>query len=75
MKITKRPRGRRECLTGTHRATIDLTDLHYVESVLAGRVASCVCDGELEPPQGASCRTRSGFRAWLRRAKRGNKRA
>ena len=49
---------------------MDLTDLHYVKSVLAWRVASCVCDGDLEPPQGARCRTRSGFRAWLRRAKR-----
>lgn len=52
-----------------HLSRIDLTDLYYVDSVLAGRVASCVCDGELEPPQGATCRTRSGFRAWLRRAK------
>lgn len=47
---------------------MDLTDKHYVESVLAGRVASCVPDGDLEPPKGATCRTRSGFRAWLRRA-------
>lgn len=54
---------------GGRPSRIDLTDLHYVESVLAGRVANCVCDGDLEPPQGAACRTRSGFRAWLRRAK------
>ena len=49
---------------------IDLTDMAYVESVLAGRVASCVPDGELLPPKGAACQTRSGFREWLRRAKK-----
>lgn len=48
----------------------NLDDRQYVEAVLAGRVASCVPDGELEPPLGARCRTRSGFRAWLRKAKR-----
>jgi hypothetical protein len=47
---------------------MDLTDLSYVRSVLAGKVASCVCDGDLEPPQGARCRTRNGFRSWLARA-------
>lgn len=44
-------------------------DILYVRSVLSGRVASCVPCGSLEPPQGARCRTRSGFRAWLRRHK------
>lgn len=43
-------------------------DVNYVRSVLAGKVASCVCDGDLTPPTGAKCTTRSGFRAWLRRA-------
>lgn len=42
-------------------------DMDYVRSVLAGRVASSVADGDLEPPAGARCTTRSGFRAWLRR--------
>lgn len=45
-------------------------DIHYVIAVLAGRVASCVQDGQLEPPEGAKCRTRSGFRSWLKRAKK-----
>lgn len=49
---------------------MDTTDIEYVRAVLAGRVASCVCDGDLEPPQGARCRTRSGFRGWLRRAEK-----
>lgn len=47
---------------------MDTTDRKYVESVLAGRVASSVADGDLDPPAGAKCRTRSGFRAWLRRS-------
>jgi hypothetical protein len=42
-------------------------DIDYVKSVLAGKVASCVLDGELMPPDGAKCKTRAGFRAWLRR--------
>ena len=42
-------------------------NIAYVRSVLSGRTASCVCDGDLEPPAGAKCRTRSGFRSWLRR--------
>lgn len=43
-------------------------DIDYVKSVLEGRVANCVPDGELDPPTGARCKTRSGFRAWLRKA-------
>lgn len=43
-------------------------DKEYVRSVLAGTVANCVPDGALEPPAGARCKTRAGFRAWLRRA-------
>jgi hypothetical protein len=41
--------------------------IDYVRSVLAGKVAANVMDGDLEPPAGATCRTRSGFRAWLKR--------
>lgn len=51
-------------------ATMDLADLSYVRSVLAWRVAASVADGDLEAPAGAKCRTRSGFRAWLRRAEK-----
>jgi hypothetical protein len=50
-------------------ATPDL-DMEYVRSVLAGRVASSVADGDLDPPSGARCTTRSGFRAWLRRTEK-----
>jgi hypothetical protein len=42
-------------------------DARYMKSVLAGRVGSCVQDGELEPPDGFRAKTRSGFRAILRR--------
>ena len=49
---------------------MNATDLSYVVSVLKGKVASCVPDGSLTPPEGAKCRTRSGFRAWLRRVKK-----
>ncbi len=45
----------------------DETDWNYVVSVLKGRTASDVCDGDLDPPQGARCKTRSGFKAWLAR--------
>jgi hypothetical protein len=44
--------------------------MEYVRSVLAGRVASSVADGDLDPPSGARCTTRSGFRAWLRRTEK-----
>lgn len=47
---------------------MNIQDLDYVRCVLAERVASSVADGDLEPPAGARCRTRSGFRAWLKRA-------
>ena len=49
---------------------IDIRDINYVRSVLAEKVASSVADGDLEPPAGARCRTRSGFRAWLKRAEK-----
>gem|GEM_PF-5250530 len=45
------------------------SDINYVRSVLTGKIASSVCDGDLTPPTGSKCTTRSGFRAWLRRAK------
>ena len=48
---------------------IDIADMCYVEAVLCGKIASCVADGDLEPPQGARCKTRSGFWAWLKRAR------
>lgn len=49
---------------------MNIQDLDYVRSVLAEKVASSVADGDLEPPAGARCRTRSGFRAWLKRAEK-----
>jgi len=49
---------------------MNITDIRYVQAVLNQQVASNVVDGELDPPKGARCRTRSGFRAWLRRAKK-----
>ena len=49
---------------------INIKDIEYVRSVIAGKVASSVADGDLEPPTGARCRTRSGFRAWLKRAEK-----
>ena len=50
--------------------TLNIEDIEYVRSVLAEKVASSVADGDLEPPTGARCRTRSGFRAWLKRAEK-----
>jgi hypothetical protein len=49
---------------------INIIDIDYVRSVLAEKVASSVADGDLEPPAEARCRTRSGFRAWLKRAEK-----
>jgi len=49
---------------------MNVNDITYVRAVLSEQVASCVVDGELAPPAGARCKTRSGFRAWLRRAKK-----
>lgn len=49
---------------------MNTTDIQYVRSVLAEKIASNVEDGKLEPPAGASCKTRSGFRAWLKRAEK-----
>ena len=46
-------------------------DIDYVESVLSGKVASCVPDGRLEPPAGAKCTTRKGFKKWLKKANGG----
>jgi hypothetical protein len=54
---------------------MDITDIQYVQAVINEQVASNVVDGELDPPKGARCRTRSGFRAWLRRAKKSVKKA
>lgn len=42
-------------------------DIRYAVDVLAGHVASDLADGDLAPPKTARCRTRGGFRAWLRR--------
>ena len=49
---------------------MNIKDITYVQSVLKEYIASNVVDGELEPPTGARCKTRAGFRAWLRRAKK-----
>jgi hypothetical protein len=49
---------------------MNTTDLQYVRSVLANKIAANVQDGHLQPPAGAKCKTRSGFRAWLRRAEK-----
>lgn len=54
----------------SQKATTPDPDIDYVRSVLAGRVASSVADGDLDPPTGARCTTRSGFRAWLRRTEK-----
>lgn len=52
------------------KATTPDPDMEYVRSVLAGRVASSVADGDLDPPTGARCTTRGGFRSWLRRTEK-----
>lgn len=49
---------------------MNITDIQYARKVLAEKIASNVEDGKLEPPAGAHCRTRSGFRQWLRRAEK-----
>lgn len=54
----------------TKTKNMNIEDLDYVRSVLAEKVASSVADGDLEPPAGARCKTRSGFRAWLKRAEK-----